>query len=479
LTALQTFRKISIGFVNRKLHFYFLFGIFFGIYYWLFAVRSDVHFTISNQISENLILGTIVVTYFSLTGISLGLLESKAKYTALGWLSGCAILPFIKLSKDLEVHNLHYALSAPFVSSTSLAFCGSFWAAWANGLDHTSKKVQKAKNQNEKRSKLLLFFTSQGRNNISYLAKLALISYVLSVLQAPVNTYTFKAKHVATFPQFLTLFAITLAYFQLPFIKKKQRLRIKSKPLARCAAEYKALQKEFKDGWYEANDEKFIAKITALDNKWRAKVIKRQKYIKIRKTILTIETEQQFNKLIDSQSMKCRNLIDIKKKRQEAALIKIAEEAAMAKANNAINAATRALAKRDKDARRALNDERLRLGLTKTRIPKDADDFEEVCAEWMRKTGYPDAKRTSKGPDGGVDVMSENAVAQAKFYSSKKVTAEEVRALVGSRVASNKKTAIFFAYSLGYTDEALQVAKATKTLLYVLDVDNRIFKKVY
>jgi hypothetical protein len=39
------------------------------------------------------------------------------------------------------------------------------------------------------------------------------------------------------------------------------------------------------------------------------------------------------------------------------------------------------------------------------RIPRDADDFETVCAEWMQMAGFSGVQRTPKGPDGGVDVV--------------------------------------------------------------------------
>ncbi len=112
------------------------------------------------------------------------------------------------------------------------------------------------------------------------------------------------------------------------------------------------------------------------------------------------------------------------------------------------------------------------------RIPKDADDFESVCSEWMKRNGYPDAKRTAKGPDGGVDVVSARAVAQSKFHPSQKVGAPDVQALVGSRVQLKKQSALFFNYGLGYTDQAIVAARETKVLLYRLNVDKSSFELV-
>ncbi len=112
------------------------------------------------------------------------------------------------------------------------------------------------------------------------------------------------------------------------------------------------------------------------------------------------------------------------------------------------------------------------------RIPKDADDFEAVCAEWMQKAGLPDAQRTPKGPDGGIDTIASDAVGQAKFHPSQKVTGESVRALVGSKIERKKKRALFFHYGPGYTPDAIEAARKTGVELYQLDVDKRRFKRI-
>jgi len=114
----------------------------------------------------------------------------------------------------------------------------------------------------------------------------------------------------------------------------------------------------------------------------------------------------------------------------------------------------------------------------RVRMPKHADDFEEVCAEWMRAAGYRGAERTAKGPDGGADVISNRAVAQAKMYSARKVTAEEVRALVGTRQEFGKALALFFVYGLGYTEDAVRAAQKTGVQLFALDVSTQKFKRI-
>lgn len=112
------------------------------------------------------------------------------------------------------------------------------------------------------------------------------------------------------------------------------------------------------------------------------------------------------------------------------------------------------------------------------RIPRDADDFESVCAEWMKKNGFPDAARTPKGPDGGIDVVSGIAVAQAKFHPSQRVGAPEIQAIVGGRVQFGKKLALFFHYGPGYSDQAIAAAKKTRVALYQLNVQSRSFDRI-
>ncbi len=148
------------------------------------------------------------------------------------------------------------------------------------------------------------------------------------------------------------------------------------------------------------------------------------------------------------------------------------QEEAAAKAREAAAEAREAAAEARKElAKRNFED-------VPARIPRDADDFETVCAEWMKKAGFSNVERTPKGPDGGVDTIASNAVGQAKFHPSQKVTGESVRALVGSKVERNKKRALFFHYGPGYTPDAIEAARSTGVELYQLDVDKRRFKRI-
>jgi len=134
--------------------------------------------------------------------------------------------------------------------------------------------------------------------------------------------------------------------------------------------------------------------------------------------------------------------------------------------------------KREASKRRAEAEKNRNPEHVPARIPRDADDFETVCAEWMKKAGFSNVERTPKGPDGGIDTIASDAVGQAKFHPSQKVTGESVRALVGSKIERKKKRALFFHYGPGYTPDAIAAARKTGVELYQLDVDKRRFKRI-
>jgi hypothetical protein len=113
------------------------------------------------------------------------------------------------------------------------------------------------------------------------------------------------------------------------------------------------------------------------------------------------------------------------------------------------------------------------------RPAEDADDFEQVCAEFMRSAGFSDAKKTPMGPDGGVDVVANGAVGQAKFHGSQKVTGESIRALHGSRDQLGRdRVAMFFAYGPGYTDDALKAARDLRVYCYKYNAREGRFDRI-
>ena len=109
--------------------------------------------------------------------------------------------------------------------------------------------------------------------------------------------------------------------------------------------------------------------------------------------------------------------------------------------------------------------------------PRDAEHFEEVCAIFLRRLGHETVSRTPTGPDGGIDVISNEAVGQAKFHPSQKVSAEPIRALAGSRLEHGKQEAYFFHYGPGYTDDAINVGHRLGVKLYEFDAQRRVFRR--
>jgi hypothetical protein len=112
------------------------------------------------------------------------------------------------------------------------------------------------------------------------------------------------------------------------------------------------------------------------------------------------------------------------------------------------------------------------------RPAQDAHDFEAVCAEFMQTAGFPDARRTVRGPDGGVDVVSARAVGQAKFHGSRQVTADAIRALYGSKCERGVEFGLFFAYGPGFTADALATAERLNVVCYVYNAGRARFVRV-
>ena len=118
----------------------------------------------------------------------------------------------------------------------------------------------------------------------------------------------------------------------------------------------------------------------------------------------------------------------------------------------------------------------LRAGV-QVRPPKDADDFETVCAEWVKKCGVQ-ADRTKKGPDGGLDLRGPDFAGQCKFHPSNKVGAPDVQQLAGAALGEQKKTKAFFHYGPGYTPAAVEVARKTEVDLWQFDPDAQTFRRI-
>jgi hypothetical protein len=188
----------------------------------------------------------------------------------------------------------------------------------------------------------------------------------------------------------------------------------------------------------------------------------------------------KLERLREESRSKARARQSAKEAREEAAelarLIRLREEQKIAKRLNAEKWEDEKRRTADYEKAKELAMLPLEVG-GPARIPKDADDFEEVCAEFSRLI-FRDAKRTPKGPDGGVDVLGKDMVGQAKFHPSKKVVGHDVVALAGSRQRNKKKFGLFFHYGPGYSPDAIAAARDTDVILFSLDVDKRRFVRV-
>lgn len=89
---------------------------------------------------------------------------------------------------------------------------------------------------------------------------------------------------------------------------------------------------------------------------------------------------------------------------------------------------------------------------------RDDKQAEEICADWLKRFGYADARvseKTKSGHDNGIDIYAAGAVAQVKYWLTDRVGIKDVQRLVGSAAPGQAK--FFFAAS-GYTRNAARWA---------------------
>jgi tetratricopeptide (TPR) repeat protein len=94
---------------------------------------------------------------------------------------------------------------------------------------------------------------------------------------------------------------------------------------------------------------------------------------------------------------------------------------------------------------------------------------EQMAQTWMFFFGYYDARVTQAGSDGGVDVVSSEAIAQVKFEQSR-TGRPKLQELTGEAVTSGKK-AFFFSLS-GYTKNAVEWAESSPAGLALFQYDH-------
>jgi hypothetical protein len=148
-----------------------------------------------------------------------------------------------------------------------------------------------------------------------------------------------------------------------------------------------------------------------------------------------------------------KHVIEEDSKRQAIERRRLEEEGRIQERRNAI-------------ARNQLVDYRIRdLNLPIPRWPKNAQDFEHICRDWLEAWGETSAIVSQQSGDSGIDVYSDHCAAQVKFYSNKPVGRPEIQQLKG---------ATSFAYN-GYTPEAREWAESASVCLFSFDVDTARF----
>lgn len=92
---------------------------------------------------------------------------------------------------------------------------------------------------------------------------------------------------------------------------------------------------------------------------------------------------------------------------------------------------------------------------------------EQMAAAAMRAMGFPDARETPVGPDGGVDVRSRAAIAQVKFRGAQ-TPRSDVQRVAGAR-GRDQHLALFFFSASGYSSHAIEYAADMDVALFTYD----------
>lgn len=95
---------------------------------------------------------------------------------------------------------------------------------------------------------------------------------------------------------------------------------------------------------------------------------------------------------------------------------------------------------------------------------------EKLAAQHMRTLGFPDAKVTPRGADGGIDVTSSRAIAQVKWHSAP-TGRPDIQKLYGARGRRHHLKMLFFSAS-GYTARAVECADELEVALFTIDQNN-------
>lgn len=102
------------------------------------------------------------------------------------------------------------------------------------------------------------------------------------------------------------------------------------------------------------------------------------------------------------------------------------------------------------------------------RLASTADEFtwqqaEAYACMWMQANGYIDARLSSPGADGGIDITSRAAIARVKHHAEA-ASLTEVQRLFGIAQSAGK-IALFFS-AAGYSPKAIVWARARQIQIY-------------
>lgn len=117
-------------------------------------------------------------------------------------------------------------------------------------------------------------------------------------------------------------------------------------------------------------------------------------------------------------------------------------------------------------------------GSKKTAISRPAADrggldwkgAERLARDFLRHIGHTDARLTTSGRDGGIDIVSKSVVAQVKWHVAQ-VGSPDLQALFGI-ATHEKKIAVFFAQR--YSPDALRWGNKTKMALFRFTASGQI-----
>lgn len=97
---------------------------------------------------------------------------------------------------------------------------------------------------------------------------------------------------------------------------------------------------------------------------------------------------------------------------------------------------------------------------------------EENAARWIRYRGYTDAQVTPSGPDGGIDVVGSEVIAQVKFKAAR-AGVEDVQRLAGATFSPPGTQAMFFTGTT-YSAKAILFAEDAGIALFSHGLDSRV-----